>query len=202
MRRIVILTVLLIVAALLIPEAMVANPTLIAEFAPGKNWNDVIVPNGADLDGTGDYVSTLDAAAHDIVGDIEVRGRHTPTDNTPGAPMVLGAKWNTVSDERSWKATLETDGKIQVEHSTDGTAGNTVTQKSTVPVGFTDGVTWWWAFVIDVSTGLMTAYWHANPNVPPAALADWDTSTTVAGSATSIYAGTALVTVGADAEGN
>ena len=70
-----------------------ANPTLIAEFAPGKNWNDVIVPNGADLDGTGDYISTPDAAAHDITTNFEGRAQITPDDNTPAADVEILSRW-------------------------------------------------------------------------------------------------------------
>lgn len=173
-----------------------ANPTLIPEFAPGKNWNDVIVPNGADLDGTGDYISTPDAAAHDITTNFEGRAQITPDDNTPAADVEILSRWESDGDERGYSWHINADGKLEWEHTTDGTAGTLYTKTSTVANGVTDGKTWWAAVTVIAATGTVTHYWHATEHTPPAALADWDSNNAVAGAATSIYNADAEIACG------
>ncbi len=170
--------------------------TLTLEAAFGKTWRDKIVPNGVDLDGTGDYCSGPDHADHDIVGDIEMRARMTPTDNTPGVEMTICSKWESTSDERSYDWHINTDGTLEWEHTTDGAVGTLYTKTASAAPGYVNGVTWWAAVTVDASTGTVTHYWHADPHSPPTALSDWDNSDAVAGSATSIYASTAELQVG------
>ena len=166
------------------------------QVAFGETWKSTIIPNGLSLDGTGDYVSSPDHADHDIVGDIELRARMTPSDNTPAADMEIGSKWESTSDERSWSWHINAGGILEWEHTTDGTVGTLYTKTATSAPGYTDGVTWHAAVTVDVSTGTVTHYWHADPHSPPAALADWDNSDAIAGAATSIYASTAELEVG------
>ena len=208
MRRILILAVLLLVAGLIVPEADVANPTLIPEFAPGKDWNDVIVPNGADLDGTGDFVSTPAPA---VATDLEVRFQITLTDATPAAEEVIAGEWDETADERAWKVAITTDGKIKFYHSSDGTAG-TVETATDSNAAFSDGVTAWAAVSFDAdngSTWIVKIYKFFNVaqsgvHTSPADLADWGAPNTVASDhADNIFdGGTAALAVGADSEGN
>ncbi len=195
MRRTLTLTaVYVLVVSLLVGASDMPIPQLVVEFAPGKNWNAVIVPNGADLDGTDDHASTPDAATFDITGDIEVRAQITPDDNTPSSAMVIASKWRATSD-KSWHWVIANDGKLQLKHTTDGST--VVTQKASAATGITDGDTWWAAFTLDVSTGTVTHYWHVTPHRPPALLVDWDNKDVVSGSATSIFSGAADVALGA-----
>ncbi len=170
------------------------------EIAFGKKWKDVITPNGVDLDGTNDYVSTPDAAAHDITGDIEVRAHATAADWTQGAEAeTFAAKWDTTSNNRSWQFTILPGGELRLSHSPNGTNAAVVTTNSTVGNSFTDGTTNWVALTLDVSSGDTKFYTFPGVHAAPAALSDWtQLGTTVSGSATSIHSGTSDVTIGTD----
>lgn len=170
------------------------------EVAWGKDWTDTIVPNGVDLDGTADFVSTPDAAAHDITGDIEVRALATADSWSDAGTFIVAAKWHTQGDERSWMLSRISD-KLRFTHTPDGTNGAKVEADSTVATGFTDGTANWIAATLSASTGATKFYTYAGAHDPPADISDWtQLGTTVSGSATSINSGTALVTVGADDE--
>ncbi len=156
-----------------------ANPVLIAEFAPGKNWNDVILPNGADLDGINDRIQTSGTnSLWDITGNIEQRYHITFDDYTPAAAVDIIVKGPNVPS-REWKCILETDGKISVYTSEDGTnwnGGSPAT--STAANTLTNATTGWLAWTLDVDggtagVGLFRFYEWAGVADAPLSLSDW-----------------------------
>ena len=89
------------------------------------------------LPGTsGNYASTPDNAALDIVGDIDIRVDTTPDDWTPAAASALLSKW-AGGGFRSYLLNLTTTGTIQLAWSADG--GASITRDSTVSVPITTG---------------------------------------------------------------
>ncbi len=153
-----------------------ANPTLLAEFAPGKNWNDVIVPNGADLDGTGDYASMPDSAAMSPVGDQEGRFILTPDSWAPAANNDPYSKF-AANPELGIIFRIRTDGKLQLTYSEDGITWETDVVSSTT-TGFSASTTAAIAYTLDVNggtggIGLVTFFYWQGTFAPPLALSDW-----------------------------
>lgn len=109
------------------------------------------------LDGTsGNYASTPHSAAIGITGNIALKGRHTPTSNTPAADMALQAKYVTTGNQRSYMAMLTTAGKLRLFYSLTGSTG--IQADSTVAVGFTDGTTWSYKIERNATTGEIIFY--------------------------------------------
>lgn len=147
---------------------------------------------------SGNYVSTPDAAALDIVGDIWLAGRFALTDWTPAADVTLIAKWEDTLDQRSYRLLVDTTGVLRIEWTTAGTAVSLVSSDSTVAPTVNDGAKLWVAGTLDVSTGDVKFFTGGIEAVP-----SWtQLGTTVTGAGvTSIHSGTALVEMGADNTG-
>ena len=104
-----------------------------------------------DLDGTGDYASTPDAAALDITADIDIRVRVAADDWTPAANQVLLSKFNgLISTGGGYQLQLQTTGVLRLRWST-GAAN--LSADSTVDVGATDGDARWLRVTLDVNDG-------------------------------------------------
>lgn len=89
------------------------------------------------LPGTaGNYASTPDTAALDIVGDIDMRVDMTPTSWTPASTSALMGKWSGAPN-RSYLFNLTTTGLLELAWSADGSA--TIVKDSTVAVPVTSG---------------------------------------------------------------
>lgn len=58
---------------------------------------------------------------------------------TPAARVCLMSRWVAAGNQRSWAMYLETDGKVSLVVSTDGTAGTVTTWTSALPLGMPDG---------------------------------------------------------------
>jgi hypothetical protein len=93
-------------------------------YLPGVSGNGVSVANHA----------TLQPGAN-----FSIRWDGTLTDYTPAARMCLASKWDSASNRRSWALYLETDGKVSLQVSTDGTAGTVTTWTSALPTGMPAG---------------------------------------------------------------
>lgn len=87
----------------------------------------LLLPGGAS-----DKVTTPDAAALDIAGDIDIRVDVTRPTWTTVAD--LAAKYLTTGDQRSWAFVANSDGTLVYIWSPDGTLGNRVTVVSTEPL--------------------------------------------------------------------
>lgn len=80
------------------------------------------------------HVSTPDAAALDITGDIDVRIEVDPRTWRPGDSFGLARKWDGTGDQRSWALYLSPDGNIEFWWTTGGTGGTINAIPSTVAV--------------------------------------------------------------------
>lgn len=143
---------------------------------------------------SGSYVSTPDAAAHDITGDIDVRVWCAADDWTPASIVTLAAKYNSSGNQRSWRFLLDTTGALSLRVSTDGTgAAETAVQLSSVP-GFADGTSQWVRATLDVDNGSGSKVYTYYTSTDGETWTQLSTHT-VAGT-TSIYSSTAAVEVG------
>jgi hypothetical protein len=169
-------------------------------LASATGWNFQATAQYARVDGTsGAYISTPDAAAHDIVGDIDVRVCFSLDDWTPAAINTVIAKYNTTSNQRSWRLYVDTVGLPRFASSPDGQSGTIV--ESTFN-GFTvpaDGTVVYLGMKLDVDNGASgkTWTWYTSTNGVDWTLAETDT----AGTVTSIYSSTAVVELGAFGSG-
>lgn len=83
------------------------------------------------------HVSTPDAAALDITGDLDIRFE-ADLDSWRDSMDLVG-KWTTTGDQRSYRFRLLSSGLLRLSHSTDGTSGGVLEVDSTVPVPITSG---------------------------------------------------------------
>lgn len=81
---------------------------------------------------SGDRVSTPDAAALDITGDIDVRIELSNTDWDTDDTQELIGKYNTTGNQRSWRLEIIDGGYPRYHWSNDGTTVNTVTATNTI----------------------------------------------------------------------
>jgi len=146
------------------------------------------------LDGT-QTMTTPDAAALDVTGDIDLRARVALTDWTPATANSLISKYVTTGNQRSYRLNVATDGTLQLTWSASGTAASGAVGSS-VATGLADGATKWVRATLDVDNG-------ASGNTTRFYLSDDGVNWTQLGSAivnagvTSIYAGTATLELGA-----
>jgi lysophospholipase L1-like esterase len=79
-------------------------------------------------------VSSVDKAAFDITGDIDVRIEITPDDEAPNVVNSLIGKWNDFfTNHRSWRLFLNTNGTYGFEWSPDGLLATVQTANSSSP---------------------------------------------------------------------
>jgi hypothetical protein len=151
------------------------------------------------LDGT-QTMTTPDAAALDVTGDIDLRARVALTDWTPATANSLISKYVTTGNQRSYRLNVATDGTLQLTWSASGTAASGAVGSS-VATGIADGATKWVRATLDVDNG-------ASGNTTRFYLSDDGVNWTQLGSAivnagvTSIYAGTATLELGASESGS
>lgn len=163
-----------------------------AEF--GYDGEDFVLLPGA----SGDYVSTPDAAALDITGDIDIRARVALDDWTPAAESTLLAKYTATGNQRSYGLAVTTTGALILRWSEDGTAEKTET--SSVVTGFTDGSTHWVRATLDVDNGSSDAavnFYTSDDGSTWTALG----AEQLVGATTSIFASTAVLEIGAQTGG-
>lgn len=149
------------------------DPTTIVGSIPVTEWQnrgvglsgydlDVVVGTDANLitlesgvgllTGTaGDFFSTPDSVAASIVGDIDIRIRAAPVDNSPAGLDYLGGKFE--NGKRSYITGISTNGVLRFQGSTDGT--NVDIDQSSAPAlnGFADGTVNWYRYTVDVDNG-------------------------------------------------
>lgn len=154
------------------------------------HWNPglLALPGGA-----GNYASTPDAVSLDITGDIELRAEASFSSWTPATEQTLVSKWNTTGNQRSYKLSLLPSGALRLAWSTNGTA---VTQAdSTAVTGFQPDLVRFVRATLDVSSGEVRFYTSDHGG-------GWiQLGDPVTVGATSIFASTATVAVGAISAG-
>lgn len=166
-----------------------------------RNVTNGITAGVLDLPGgSGNYVSSPDAAALDIVGDIDIRARIAPDDWTPSADQCIISKSNTSGNQRSYQFIIQSPGNLRFSWSTDGTGANTRNVDSTVSTGFTNGEAHWVRVTLDVDNGstqhVVTFYTSENGT----SWTQLGATVTTAG-VTSIFSSTATANVGARSAG-
>lgn len=155
------------------------------------------VPSYLSLPGeSGDYASTPDAAALDIVGDIDLRCRVALDDWTPALDPAFVSKFGPPGD-RSYLLTMSGNGKINMSWTEDGTATKLAFSDSNV---LTDGEIKWVRATLDVDDG---ASGNAVKHYLSDDGSDWTQlgSTVTTAGVTSIYSGAQTVEVGANSSG-
>jgi hypothetical protein len=157
------------------------------------NWdgvNHVYLPGVA-----GNYLSVPDEAALDITGDIDIRVQVAMDDWTPSAAHTLLSKRESSGDQRSFTLSVRTNGVLRLEWFVSGTAASQVIKDSTIATGIADNSVKWIRATLDVDNG-------SSGNDVIFSLSDdgiaWTQlgSTVTTAGVTSIYSGTAPVTVG------
>lgn|SRR5512139_148895 len=163
-----------------------------AEF--GYDGEDFVLLPGA----SGDYVSTPDAAALDITGDIDLRVRVAMDDWTPAAESTLIAKYTASGNQRSYALAVTAAGALIFRWSEDGTVEKSET--SSAATGFTDGSTHWVRATLDADVGGTDAtvtFYTSEDGSTWTALGAAQAN----GATTSIFASTAVLELGAQTGG-
>ena len=133
------------------------------------------------------YLSTPDAAALDVVDDIDIRVKVAMDAWVPSVNSMLVAKSNT--SNVSYRFVLTTAGLLRFQMSTDGST--VLTYNSSVTTGITDGAVKWVRVTRAKAAGEVK-FWTSDDNVTYTQL-----GTTVTGASTgSMYSGTAVLEVG------
>lgn len=148
---------------------------------------------------SGNYVSTPDAAALDIVGDIDLRADVTLSNWNPGSFRTLLAKYTPSGNQKSYGLAINNTGKVSVFWSSTG--ANDLESDSTVnPTPATSGRLAVRA-VLDVNNGAAgnTATFYTAPTID----GPWTQlgAPVVTVGTTSIFASTAIVELGSDSVG-
>ena len=172
-------------------DYMEVNNRWLEHAAPSANY--------VRLNGTsGNYLSSPDAAALDVVGDIDIRCQVALDDWTPSSANSLVAKFTGTGNQRSYQLRVNTDGTLFLGWSTTGS--DNPNQSSTAATGFTDGATRWVRATLTVNNG--AAGYDVKFYTSTDAVTWTQLGTTITGAGvTSIYAGTAIMEVGSRVSG-
>lgn len=142
----------------------------------------------------GVYASSVDTTTLSIIGDLDVRLDMVATDWTPSAVQTVVSKWNTTGNQRSWFLDLKTDGKLELQVSTNGSA-TTHTFTSSAATGIADNSRKWIRFTLDITNGSnsVCTFYTSVDGVTWTMLGSSQTSTTIS----SIFDSTASLILGA-----
>lgn len=160
----------------------------------GNSAVNCLVLNGA----AGNYASAPSTAALQITADIGLFARIASNDYTPGTELVVGSKWVSTGNQRSYALAIATTGAIKLYWSADGTAVLSATSTAVLPL--TDLVGGWVYATMDVNDGSgnrVIKFYYATDtgsNTEPT-WTQLGTTVTTAGT-TSIFASTAVAQVG------
>lgn len=119
-------------------------------YAPSSGSRNYANRSAIDFAGTvNNYASAPHISSLHIPGDIGVRTRFTLDSWTPASDVTIFAKLNATGNQRAWRLSVTTTGKLAFVWSTDGTA--TVTANSTVGPTWQQGMAF--AAELDVDNG-------------------------------------------------
>lgn len=152
------------------------------------------------LPGTsGNYVSTPDAAALDIVGDIDIRAKIAMDDWTPAADTSIVSKYTTTGNQRSYSLQVLTTGALNLQWSEDGTAQISKTSTANLSA-LANGATKWIRATLDVDNGAVgndVKFYTSDDGTTWTQLGTTVTTAAV----TSIFASTAVLELGSRTAG-
>ena len=144
----------------------------------------------------GQYASTPDSAALDIVGDIEITARMQPTSWTLGSNQGIVGKRSIAANYSYW--TFLTAGRPSIAWTTDGTTVKTAACLTAVPFTTEAG---WVRITFDVDNGASgstaTFYTAADSATEPTSWTPLGATVVTAGT-TSIFSGTSNVEFGSN----
>ena len=152
-----------------------------------------------------DKVSTPDAAALDITGDLDIRFDVAldvwQFDGLNNVKCEVVGKWTRLSDERSWLVTLD-DGYLKLLTSPDGTFTNAIEHITTEPLTYRYGERVAVKITVDVNNGsgghTVTFYTSDSLSGSWTQLGD----AVVTSGTTSIYSGSSELRIGRDTGGS
>lgn len=153
--------------------------------------------------GTGDYFSTPSAAANQITGDIDIRCLCMLTNWIPSASNTLVAKWLGAGNKYAYIFQVDTNGKLHLAWTTDGTAGTLQQGTASVTTGFANGTAHWVRATVLVNNGASgydLKFWTGVETVPGTVTWTQNGTTVVGGATTSIFASSQPVWVGNNAD--
>jgi hypothetical protein len=158
---------------------------------------EAFAPNN-DYDGAFEWFTTADKTALDITGDMEVRFDLRPEKwiyDYPKATQVIGGKYDSALNSRSWYVTLSAIGRIGFIWSANGTGVNSLISNASVP--FANGSRGAIRILFDVDNGASgrTATFYTGPDILAGPWTQLGTAVTSAG-VTSIFNSTAALTIG------
>lgn len=141
-------------------------------------------------------ITTPDAAALDIVGDIDIRVDLFLANWRESLGVNFIGKYEITSDQRSWAFGLATDGTLFFRWSTNGTLANTIEEFSTLPVRAPGSGRQAVRVTLDVNNGAsgydLNFYYGDTVDGPWTQLG----TEIVGGATTSIFSSTAIVELG------
>lgn len=158
-------------------------------------------------DTIGNYLSTPDAAALDITGDIDLIARIALDDYTADVQAIVG-KYTTTGNQRSYMLYVRATGTVAILRSSDGVANSVIASTVTLgSVGISDGQLIWIRATVDVDNGAsdadFTFYYSTDATDDPDAVT-WTQLGSVVnfGSTTSFFSGSSIVTMGRRGDAN
>lgn len=180
-----------------VDRAIVQRSTDQVRWTTVRGGADVALTGGSLLlPGTaGNYASTPDNAALDIVGDIDLRVDATLA-SWFGTFRALVGKYTSTGNQRSYLLSLDSTGKLALNWSTLGTAVTTAFVLSTVPVVPATSGRLAVRVTLDVDNGAAgnTVTFYTAPNLA----GPWTQlgAPVISGGTTSIFSSTAILEVG------
>ncbi len=162
------------------------QPPLLTHSGTNYGWTNGAVAN---------FFSAPDSVPLSITGDLDIRAFIYASDYTPATAMAIIGKWNATGNQLSYLFRIDTDGKLRLYHSADGSASPSAASTVSLTTVVSDGAGIWVRATFDVDDGagnhVKTFYYSSDGS-------SWSllgTAVTTAG-ATSIFNSTADVTVG------
>lgn len=176
----------------------------VAALANGNATSGLAPRTAVYLPGTsGNYISTPDAAALDITGDLDVRIRWALNLYTGASATQAGpAKWVGTGNQRSYLPSIAANGVPQLSWSSDGVAQ--VTAQATAGItqgGAVNEEFIWFRWTLDVDNGAgghEVKFFTSTDDTDDPDTVEWTQlgATVTAAGTTSIFAGTAPTEIG------
>lgn len=176
------------------------------QFQPGVGLTGNSVASGINLipqlgSQTGEYVSTPNAPANQITGDIEFIAYVAANTWAAGKAQPIVAKLQNSNINWSYDFIVTLSGKLAIQTSPDGTIGSVVTSVSSVLVPAADGSGIWLRGTLKVNNGAggNTATFYISNQSPTTVLGEivWTQLGTpvINAGTTSIFSGTSIVEI-------
>lgn len=143
-----------------------------------------------------DYVQTADKASLDVTGDLDLRIEIDPEVWTLGSVgHQLAAKYSTSTNSRSWAWVIQPNGTLKFYWTTDGLSGTLTSAESTAKVPATGRIALRMTIDVDNGASGRTITFYTSTSIT----GTWTQlgSQVIQSGTTSIYSGSAGLTVGA-----